>query len=330
MGNLLRVLNDKGPVPKVDFYVDFESAEPTDAEKEVYSKVSEILTDAPRILEELRSYKGAGESIREAISNPQSSEHQEKAWQMVCPLVQQLKSFYEYALSLEKAVCDILVILCLPTMAAIEHLEKQQAITKQLAHILDFTLAFDDLKMGNPQIQNDFSYYRRTLNRRKMEDLTSGVASSSDQAFDLPDDMANRMSLFYANPTPILHGLAGATSQLLKENSEITLDLMTDCLCTTASVCRVINENAEYKTRFQSEETVIFTLRVMVGAIILYDHLHPVGAFAKRAPIDMKASIKIIKEHPSCADGLINALKYNTKHFNDEATPRATKTLLST
>ena len=25
MGNLLRVLNDKGPVPKVDFYVDFES-----------------------------------------------------------------------------------------------------------------------------------------------------------------------------------------------------------------------------------------------------------------------------------------------------------------
>ena len=25
MGNLLRVLNDKGPVPRVDFYVDFES-----------------------------------------------------------------------------------------------------------------------------------------------------------------------------------------------------------------------------------------------------------------------------------------------------------------
>ena len=25
MGNLLRVLNDKGPVPKIDFFVDFES-----------------------------------------------------------------------------------------------------------------------------------------------------------------------------------------------------------------------------------------------------------------------------------------------------------------
>ena len=45
--------------------------------------------------------------------------------------------------------------------------------------------------------------------------------ASSDQSFDLPDDMANRMSLFYANPTPILHGLAGATSQLLKEVSNL-------------------------------------------------------------------------------------------------------------
>ena len=45
-----------------------------------------------------------------------------------------------------------------------------------------------------------------------------GVAASSDQV-DLPDDVANRMSLFYANPTPILHGLAGATSRLLEEVS---------------------------------------------------------------------------------------------------------------
>ena len=43
----------------------FPGAEPTEPEKEVYSRISEILSDAPRILEELRAYKGAGESIRE-------------------------------------------------------------------------------------------------------------------------------------------------------------------------------------------------------------------------------------------------------------------------
>ena len=31
----------------------------------------------------------------------------------------------------------------------------------------------------------------------------------------------------------------------------------------------------------------MFCLRVMVGVIILYDHVHPVGAFAKSSPIDV-------------------------------------------
>jgi len=31
----------------------------------------------------------------------------------------------------------------------------------------------------------------------------------------------------------------------------------------------------------------MFCVRVMVGVIILYDHVHPVGAFAKTSPIDV-------------------------------------------
>ncbi len=34
---------------------------------------------------------------------------------------------------------------------------------------------------------------------------------------ELPDDVANRMSLFYANPTPMLNTLCGATEKLMKE-----------------------------------------------------------------------------------------------------------------
>lgn len=43
----------------------------------------------------------------------------------------------------------------------------------------------------------------------------------------------------------------------------------------------------EYRSRFASEETVSFCLRVMVGVIILYDYVHPVGAFAKSSKIDV-------------------------------------------
>ena len=39
--------------------------------------------------------------------------------------------------------------------------------------------------------------------------------------------------------------------------------------------------------RFQKRATILFVLRVMVGAIILYDHVHPVGAFYKRSNIDV-------------------------------------------
>ena len=43
----------------------------------------------------------------------------------------------------------------------------------------------------------------------------------------------------------------------------------------------------KYRSKFTTEETVMFCLRVMVGVIILYDHVHPVGAFAKTSPIDV-------------------------------------------
>lgn len=44
----------------------------------------------------------------------------------------------------------------------------------------------------------------------------------------------------------------------------------------------------EYRSRFTSEETLMFCMRVMVGVIILYDHVHPVGAFCKTSKIDVR------------------------------------------
>ena len=37
----------------------------------------------------------------------------------------------------------------------------------------------------------------------------------------------------------------------------------------------------------ESKETRLFCLRVMVGVIILYDHVDPVGAFQKKSAIDV-------------------------------------------
>ena len=45
----------------------------------------------------------------------------------------------------------------------------------------------------------------------------ASVASQQSDGVELPDDVANRMSLFYANPTPMLNTLSGAAEKLLQE-----------------------------------------------------------------------------------------------------------------
>lgn len=45
---------------------------------------------------------------------------------------------------------------------------------------------------------------------------------------------------------------------------------------------------SEYRERLGSEQSQLFCLRVMVGVIILYDHVHPAGAFARKAAVDVR------------------------------------------
>ncbi|XP_064604138.1 LOW QUALITY PROTEIN: CYFIP-related Rac1 interactor B-like [Liolophura sinensis] len=325
MGNLLKVLTkDDSPNKNVDIFVDFENAQPTEAELPVYTRVQEVLQHAADIQTQMRQYKGAGNEIREAISNPRDECQQDKAWDAVLPLVSKLKHYYEFSMQIEKIVPILLNELCSNDLTPRQHLETQQALFKQFAEILDFVLKFDDWKMTNPAIQNEFSYYRRTLSRRHMAN-----EDEPRNCTEVTNEMANRMSLFYANPTPMLKALSDTTTNFVSQHKDLPIENTTDCLSTMADICRTMIENPNYCSRFKTEETKLFCLRVMVGVIILFDHVHPVGAFTKQSGIDMKSSVKLLKEQqPGRVEGLMNALRYTTKHLHDETTPKAVKTLL--
>ncbi|NXS47003.1 FA49A protein, partial [Balaeniceps rex] len=170
MGNLLKVLTreiENYP----HFFLDFENAQPTDGEREVWNQISAVLQDSESMLADLQAYKGAGQEIRDAIQNPNDIQLQEKAWNSVCPLVVRLKRFYEFSLRLEKALQSLLESLTCPPYTPTQHLEREQALAKEFAEILHFTLRFDELKMRNPAIQNDFSYYRRTISRNRINNM---------------------------------------------------------------------------------------------------------------------------------------------------------------
>jgi len=207
-----------------------------------------------------------------------------------------------------------------------DSLASQQALAKQLADVFDFVLRFDDAKMVNPAIQNDFSYYRRTLNRMKL--------SKKDMNLTIRDELANIMSLFFAYPTPMMNALSETTVKFIGEASgSVPKENVTDALATMANVCQHM---VEVKT-FQSDTTNLFCLRAMTGAIILFDHLSPQGAFHKRSPVNMRGCISVLKNFDtvggssgtSPAAGLLNALRFTTKHLNDPDTPSNIKQLLA-
>lgn len=90
--------------------------------------------------------QGAGKEIREAIaeSTPDSIE---RAWNVVLPLVEKLKRFYDHSLELERVVPKLLGQLVGGQLNPTQHLERQQALVKQLAEILEFVLKFDEYKV---------------------------------------------------------------------------------------------------------------------------------------------------------------------------------------
>ena len=202
--------------------------------------------------------------------------------------------------------------------------------------------------MTNPSIQNDFSYYRRTISRLRIANQENSFFTENN--VNISNETANRMSLFYANATPMLKILSDSTSQFVINNKELPIENTTETLGTMAKVCQRMIENqwvfpsnvpfifvinlkllfSEFYSRFQKEDTILFVLRVMVGVIILYDHVHPVGAFVKSSHIDVRGSIKVLREQPpNVVEGLLNALRYTTRHLNDVTTPKNIKSLLT-
>ncbi|KNC22434.1 hypothetical protein FF38_08858 [Lucilia cuprina] len=321
MGKLLSLLarDDSNccTAKSYDVFLDFENAAPTETEREIYEEVERVLKESEAVLEEIQVYKGAGKEIREAIADPSL---QEKAWSAVLPLVIKLKRCYEHSLELEKIVPKLLGQLVGGKLNPTQHLETQQALVKQLAEILEFVLKFDEHKMKTPAIQNDFSYYRRIVSRQRI-DATNNML--------VPTELANRMSLFYAHATPMLKVLSEATSKFVNDNAD-DVENTTETLGTMAKVCLRMLENPKLLQQIEREETHLLVLRVMVGLVILYDHVHPVGAFARGAHVDVKGCVRLLQAQPAIkAEPLLNALRYTTKHLNEENTPKNIRNLLA-
>ncbi|KAI8148379.1 hypothetical protein BJV82DRAFT_591917 [Fennellomyces sp. T-0311] len=331
MGQILSSFSIRGGdaiVPDLGF--DIENAKPSPEESELYNQLAALLVQpAPTLLGSLKQYRPASDLIRDAIASP-TPDNEDKAWDAVLPTVDMLRDFYEYASEIEENIPRLLGVLCQGDVT--KNLERHQGLTRLFADILDFVFEFDHLKMRNPTLQNDFSYYRRMLQRGRYGRSTDENVSDLRNAM-LEDDQANRISLFIAYPTPMLKRLIDTSTEFVTKNR--LQKSVSDCLAVLWSTCfHTVNKKGALKSQ-QLPEGSTFFLKVMVVSIILYDHIDSHGAFTKNSPINIKHSVKIIQNvhvpstDESSTSNLMSALRYNSKHLNDDSTPKGIKNVMA-
>jgi hypothetical protein len=301
----------KGPsVPDID--LDFGSPEPHDeSERKIFETLKEALDEAPKQLELLRGYQGCEEPIRKALNDP-GPKTEQAAWKAVSKAVDKLYEFYKFSLTLEKAWPMLMDAQCAADQP--DCIKNNVALAKQVALLFDFVFHFDEAKMINPAIQNDFSYYRRVLSRMKNANKDEKAKVKVDE------ELANKMSFFFAYPTPMMKVVIDATTEFDKS----ARPRLIQGLSNFANLClRMLeNEGAE-------AGNAMLYLCAMTGCIILVDHLHDEGAFHAKSPVRIKQAITGLKNHTEPTDFLLNSLRFTTLHLNDEQTMSAITKLLA-
>jgi len=231
-----------------------------------------------------------------------------------------LNEQYLFSLKVQKVIPKLLDQICKEEDLLLA-LDSNQSITKLLAEILYFILRFDELKLSNSSIQNVFPYYRRYQSKRK--------AADPDCFVPVQEEVTDKMSMFFASPTPMLTVVLETMTNYM-DNDQATAENVTNCLMILANVCKEMVATPESCAKIESSGSINFVLRVMVTVVIMYDHLHPIGAYSKKANIDIRGFIKVLKNptHVSTSEGLINCLRYRSKHAYAYDTPKNIKFLL--
>jgi len=302
----------KGPsVPDID--LDFGSPEPHDeTERKIYETLKEALDEAPKQLELLKDYHGCDEPIRKALNDP-GPKTEQAAWKAVSKAVDKLYEFYKFSLTLEKAWPMLMDAECAQDQP--DCIRANVALAKQVALLFDFVFHFDEAKMINPAIQNDFSYYRRVLSRMKNANKDEKAKVKVDE------ELANKMSFFFAYPTPMMKVIIDATTDFDKSARPRLI----------AGLANVANLSLRMleKDEEDSKDNSMLFLCAMTGCIILVDHLHDDGAFHAKSPVRIKQAITALKNHSEPTDFLLNSLRFTTLHLNDEQTMSAITKLLA-
>jgi hypothetical protein len=100
----------------------------------------------------------------------------------------------------------------------LDSIEKESCGARTLCDVLNFVLKFDGAKMMQPHVQNDFSFYRRTLGK---------MGRDAQEAAE-----ASMVSMFIANNAPLMAALVKGTTAASGHNMRVK-----EVIAAIANIC---------------------------------------------------------------------------------------------
>ena len=177
-----------------------------------------------------------------------------------------------------------------------------------LTELLYFASNFDTLRMMKASLQNDFSIYRRLLNKMSHPDIV------------VDKDKANTMAYFIGDYMPMINTICKSAKKVNDQDHSSSL-----------SIIIAIYINSLYKYMITHNKPSDLTLKcatVITSACIIYDYLTQ-KLFHQRTIVNIIDIIKTFKKYNNQEEykNLLSQIQYKTKTMK-QAPPNIQKLFL--
>ena len=172
--------------------------------------------------------------------------------------------------------------------------------------------------MSKPELQNDYSFYKRSVGSDKVKGLV----------FPVSPDRSGLISSWLAYSLPMLNVLKS-------KNMNPGASKVVANLCN--ALCGMILRHTTESEGMESNDVA----KCMIALLILYDKTSATGAFISSSPLkvfvydamlriaclnnlyQMRKILQALKVggSPDDMSSHINNIKYSTEHYNDDTTP---------
>jgi hypothetical protein len=299
-----------------DLNIDLEAVEPTDdTERRVFDDFnSSVLADAESICTRFSGYQDCQGLVAASIVSP-TEEAKTAAWEAAVPCVQlqmDVRAFGAKIVEFFGRLVHIVIDL-IKDDSGPDLLKKIPTIIRCFATTFDIIITLDEIKLGIPKLLNDLAFFRR-----------NAPHYNNDGSFDKVMEQSNETTMFWASSTPMLSAVITSMSKDFPASSP-SFQKVLGLLGGVSDICTGILKHHPG----ESEKKDKLCLRCIVGATLIFDHLSPTGAFGTKPAFHIKEAMEILVHYTPKQTGLINAVKFSSKHLGDAAANPAIKALFA-